>query len=244
MAEDMAWADEADAHCLEGFLHARLTGECLSLYKGGFHKQAAMEAMKQVELALRDKTGGPSEVSGVRLVRMAFDDDRGFYLHLRLDPEQQEAGRLLFEGAFKYYRNYAAHDGTKISPTIAVRVLILASELLDMLGASSRRLGGREGLEQFIRSTFGDGDMLVRALRALDGEWFGDDVVDGFFESLRKAGVSDDQFFAVVETGLIEVDEGPTMDPEWDTVTRFQLTADGARVIEWLEGPEASASRS
>ncbi len=227
---------------IDAFLHPRILKECLDLFDSGFFSQAALEAMEQVEVALRDHSGGSPNEFGVRLVRKVLDQEKGLYLHLSLDPKQQEAGRMLFEGAFRYYRNYAAHDGRNITGTGAGRVLILASEMLDMLGASERYIRGREGLERLIASKFGEPESFVAALRALDGEWFVDDVVDGFFERLAEAGISDDQMSVLVETGLLEIDQSPSRDPEFDTFSSFHLTQEGRKAIDLITGLTAETT--
>jgi len=49
---------------------------------------------------------------------------------------QLEAEKL-FIAAFSYYRNYAVHDGLKIDKVVCLRVMTLARELLDLIGAST-----------------------------------------------------------------------------------------------------------
>jgi hypothetical protein len=42
---------------LDTILHQRIIDKCMSLYKDGHFSHAAFESMKQVELALKEKSG-------------------------------------------------------------------------------------------------------------------------------------------------------------------------------------------
>ena len=122
---------------LDKFLHQRVIDKCKALYEDGHFSQAALESMKQVELALKERTEIGENLFGVRLVDHILGSGEGIKLKIPLGDELQEQAKLLFKGAFSYYRNYAAHDGSKIDETICIRVMMLASELLDLIAASS-----------------------------------------------------------------------------------------------------------
>src|SRR5947199_4684416 len=110
---------------IEHLLHPRLRDECLRLYESGHFKHAALEAMQSVESALREKGVAPTDTFGVRMVRKAFGRSSHIMLSVELGDKLQDAAAKLFEGAFSFYRNYAAHDGTRIDNQIALRVMIL-----------------------------------------------------------------------------------------------------------------------
>jgi len=44
-----------------------------------------------------------------------FSKGKGIRLKVPFGEEQQENAKLLFQGAFKYYRNYSAHQDTNIT---------------------------------------------------------------------------------------------------------------------------------
>jgi len=136
---------------LDKLLHQRIINKCKSLYENGHYPQAAFESMKQVELALKEKTETEDgkKLFGSRLVNQLFGSKKCIKLNVSFGDEMQKQAKLLFEGAFSYYRNYAAHDGSKIDRIICFRIMILASELLDIIGASAinfKEIGGVKGL--------------------------------------------------------------------------------------------------
>jgi uncharacterized protein (TIGR02391 family) len=138
---------------LKELLSPRIVKNCWQLYLDGHYKHAAHEAMIQVELALKEKRIVANGKYGKRLIEnlFAIDNPNKQYvkLHIPLGEELQKDAETLFKGAFGYYRNYSAHDGAKIDQRICVRVMIIASELLDLIDAaylSFSDIGGVPGL--------------------------------------------------------------------------------------------------
>lgn len=87
---------------LDTILHQRIIDKCMSLYQDGHFSCAALESMKQVELALKEisrtcekktcekitgkkRTGG--NLSGVNLVEKLLESKDGIKLTLPLDDE-------------------------------------------------------------------------------------------------------------------------------------------------------------
>ena len=103
-------------------------------------------------------------------------------LHVPFGEDLQEDAAKLFQGAFAYYRNYSAHDGSKIDRPSCQRIFILASELLYLIDASSIDLSTRKEISDVLESgifkNYGD---LVALLTIMDGHIFPDIVIDGFF---------------------------------------------------------------
>src|SRR3990172_8734880 len=106
--------------------HPRIVDSCLPLFNDGHYQHAALESMKQVEMALREKGIAPKDLFGKKLVSWVLGSGEHITLSVPLGDELQEKARTLFKGAFGYYRNYAAHDGIKIDKTICFRIMILA----------------------------------------------------------------------------------------------------------------------
>jgi uncharacterized protein (TIGR02391 family) len=100
---------------LEDLLSPRIVKHCMPLYSDGHYKHAAFEAMKQVELALKEKGEVKDKKFGVTLVRSLFGKGQGIKLRVPFGEDMQSKAEILFEGAFSYYRNYAAHDGRAIN---------------------------------------------------------------------------------------------------------------------------------
>ena len=185
---------------LDELLHQRIIDKCKSLYEDGHFPQAALESMKQVELAIKEKTGIGEKLFGVRLVNQVFGSEKGIKLKIPLGDELQKHAKTLFEGTFSYYRNYAAHDGSKIDETICIRVMVLASELLDLIGASSisfTEIGGVKGLIK--QGIFDDESQIADLLSFLSSQGFPFEISDGMFEDLAERGYSDRQYQAIFD---------------------------------------------
>jgi len=193
---------------IESLLHARILKHCKQLYIDGHHKHSAHEAMIQVELAIKEKlesAGTKNNGYGVFLITNLFGKDRlGIKLRIPLGDDLQSDAEILFKGAFKYYRNYCAHDGSQINSTICLRILILASELLDLIGISYlsfEDVGGVNGLVKV--GAFKDKSELLDLLDFLNGYTIEDDTCDGFYETFYEKGFAESQLTAVIELDLI-----------------------------------------
>ena len=227
---------------LDKILHQRIIDKCILLYKDGHFSPAALESMKQVELALKEKAGIKEKLFGVRLVDKLFGSGKSIKLTIPLGAELQEQGKSLFKGAFSYYRNYAAHDGSKINEVICIRIMVLASELLDLIAASSisfEEIGGVRGLiEQGI---FDDESQMSNLLSFLSSQVYPHEVFDGMFEDLYERGYTDHQYQSVFDLGLIEYkdeirDNSFSGEPaDLDTFGWLELTPIGQMVLNQVQ---------
>ncbi len=225
-------------------LHPRVIKHCKKLIDDGHFKHAALEAMTQVELALKEKSGVKNKY-GVRLAKSLFGQGKGIKLRVPFGEELQKQTEALFSGAFSYYRNYAAHDGTEIDNHVCSRVLIIASELLDLLGASDISFSDVGGIPGLINAgMFINDSQIYELLNYLDGSILSDHVCDGFYEELASKGLSDSHVQAVIETSLVEYISKPYIPSELnkddnvsppDELGSFQLTNLGAEVLENLK---------
>jgi uncharacterized protein (TIGR02391 family) len=221
---------------LDTILHQRIIDKCMSLYKDGHFSHAAFESMKQVELALKEKSGPDETLYGTRLVDKLLGPGKSIKLTIPLGEDLQKQANSLFKGAFSYYRNYAAHDGSRINKVICIRIMVLASELLDLIAASPisfTEIGGVEGLIK--HGIFADESRITGLLSLLLSEHCPDDCFDGLFEDLAYKGYTDNQYQSVFDLGLIvykEKDCGVVNDPlDAETIGWFELTPIGQKVF-------------
>jgi uncharacterized protein (TIGR02391 family) len=193
----------------DDILHPRIIKNCIPLFDDGHYPQSAHEALKQVELALKEKTG-IKKIYGVNLCKQLLGRGIGVKLRVPFGDDLQDKAKEYFTGVFGYYRNYAAHDGCDIDKTLGMRILIIASDLLDLIGASKisfKDIGGIDGLVK--EGIFQSKENLLNLLKLLDGYIIEDDIIDGLFEDLAYNGFSEDQYMAVFDIGLIEYMEEP-----------------------------------
>jgi uncharacterized protein (TIGR02391 family) len=224
----------------EKILHPRVLRHCKQLFSDGHYQHASAESMKQVELALKEKSGLKHKY-GVRLTRSLFGKGEGIKLIVPFGEELQKQAEALFSGSFSYYRNYAVHDGSKIDETICMRILIIASELLDLIGASDISFADTGGVAGLIDTgRFQSKTHLYELLKYLDGVILPDHVSDGMYEDLSYMGLSEVDVIAVTNMGLVEyisepyipseLDKGDAVMPP-DELGEFKLTTIGKAVL-------------
>ena len=222
--------------------HPRICISCLPLFYKGHYQYAALESMKQVELALRDKGIAPKNIFGDALIKWVLGNGEHITLSLPLGNDLQERARLLFKGAFGYYRNYAAHDGAKIDKKICFRVMVLASELLDLISASRRSYEGIGGIEGIIKAgIFANAQEFEEFLDFhLGQQIIGADYSD-FEVEFEAKGFKKIQWEYMFDLGLLRYDEQETpMDERFGIFEStllgvFELTDEGGKVLEELK---------
>lgn len=226
---------------LDLLLHKRILIECGQLFTDSQYKHAAREAMVQVEIALKEKSG-VKEKYGVNLIANLFGEGKGIKLRVPFGDDLQKDAEKLFKGAFAYYRNYCAHDGSRVDKKTALRILIIASELLDLIGASRlsfTKIGGMSGLVKY--GEFENPDRVFDLLLALNEFSLPDDDPDWLFDHLLKNGFTERQLQAVMDLGLLvyvsddfippsDIDKSTYLFPE--TIGWFALTELGKRELE------------
>lgn len=226
----------------EDLLHARIIKHCKKLVDDEHFKHAAREAMTQVELALKEKTGVKS-MYGVNLIKKIFGQGQSIKLRIPFGEELQKEAESLFRGAFSYYRNYAAHDGAKIDRSACLRILIVASELLELIGASDRSFADIGGIRGLIQTgIFKDKSQIHNLLIFLNDQVLPDHVCDGFYEDLKAKGGSNSQFQAILDLGFVEYLTEPYTPSEFESAYDapeelgiFRLTESGSTFLNELE---------
>lgn len=239
----------------EKYLSPRIVKHCLPVWNDGHYKHATHEAMIQVEQALKEKglIQKGSNIFGHTLISNLFgsgDKVKTTRLRVPLGEELQQQAEKYFQGVFSYYRNYIAHDGSQIDERIGFRVMIIASELLDLIDASSLSfsdIGGVKGLISI--GEFASEQQIVDVLQYLEPQFLPDGIVDGLFEELlEKFGFGDRQLGALFELDLIryfEDDYVPSTEERqevWnrfsppDTLAHFEITDLGWEFIKKIQG--------
>jgi hypothetical protein len=175
---------------------------------------------------------------GRNLVEAVFGSKDGIKLIIPLAENLQEDALDLFKGAFRYYRNYTAHEDSNINNVSCIRIMVLASELLDLIGASPisfTEIGGVKGLIK--HGIFTEESQIIDLLSFLSSQSCPDECFDGLFEDLAISGFTDHQYQSVFDLGLIEY-KYKTMDYifpkepfDLDTFGWFELTPIGQKVL-------------
>lgn len=232
----------------DDLLHRRVIDFSLPLYKDGHFKQAAHEAMIQVEEALREKGLYDKSLFGRRLTKFAFGNKAPITLEVPLGAEFQEQAQAYFESVFAYYRNYTAHESTRMDRLVCARILVVASELLELISASSIPFKGMETVDALINSElFKSRTEFYSLFNFLVGQQFWGEVFDAFFEDLANNGFSERQYTTMFDLGLVVyknqpwVHEDPWGDQCNDHYGWIEATPLGELVLAELQkGPNGS----
>jgi hypothetical protein len=127
---------------------------------------------------------------GAQLIGNLFAGKAGVKLCVPLGEELQNHAKKYFKGVFSYYRNYAAHDGSAIDEKIALRILIIASELLELIDASDLTLTDSGGVDGLVRiGQFANDKRLGVLLTLLDNYHMPESTYDGLYEDLAGSRV-------------------------------------------------------
>jgi uncharacterized protein (TIGR02391 family) len=113
-------------------IHPRIADDVRGEFLRGKFEAAVFTAMREVEIALREKSGATSDDYGQKLVNYAFGGT-GTLIDSTATAEEQAVGNL-FRGAIGAFKNPPSHRRVDFDdPTEAAEIVLLASLLLRIL---------------------------------------------------------------------------------------------------------------
>lgn len=116
-------------------LHPRIADKVWSAFMRGDFDIAVLQAMKSVEVAVREASG-LDDLIGVDLMRKAFHPKDGPLTDSTADAGEREARSALFAGAIGSYKNPHSHRDIQLDdPTEAAEIIMFSNHLLRIVDA-------------------------------------------------------------------------------------------------------------
>ncbi len=122
-------------------LHSRIREDVWELFHRGKYDTAVFEAMKAVEVAVREAAQYNDSDYGTDMIARAFHEDKGPLRDPNALPAERIARRSLFTGAHGSYKNPHSHRNVILdNPDEAAEIIALACHLLRIV--DSRKAAG------------------------------------------------------------------------------------------------------
>ncbi|PSO25205.1 TIGR02391 family protein [Bradyrhizobium sp. MOS002] len=118
-------------HLRREILNPRIADKVWSAFIRSEYDVAVFQAMKAVEVAVREASGFGAEELGVKLMRRAFNVENGPLTDMTAEMGERQACSDLFAGAIGSYKNSHSHRDVNLdNPDEAHELVMLANHLL------------------------------------------------------------------------------------------------------------------
>jgi uncharacterized protein (TIGR02391 family) len=125
-------------------LHPKMADKVWMAFMRGEFDVAAFQAMKAVEVAVRDATALPDSLLGTKLMQAAFAPENGPLTDMSAEGGERSGRLQFFVGAIACYKNPHSHRDVDLNdPAEAVEIILLANHLLRIVDARAKAKGDK-----------------------------------------------------------------------------------------------------
>ena len=123
-------------------LHRRIADKVWIAFMRGEFDVAAFQAMKAVEVSVREAGGFPDGFLGTKLMQAAFAPDNGPLTDMNAESGERLGRMHFFVGAIACYKNPHSHRDVNLDdPAEAVEIILLANHLLRIVDSREKARG-------------------------------------------------------------------------------------------------------
>ena len=120
-------------------LHPKIAGTVWMAFMRSEFDVAVFQAMKAVEVSVREAAGLTTKDIGTHLMRKAFDPDIGTLTDMTAEKAEREALSALFAGTIGSYKNPHSHRDVQLTdPAEAVEIIMIANHLLRIVDSRKK----------------------------------------------------------------------------------------------------------
>jgi len=119
------------------YVHPLIVQKSFSLLNQGQLESAVLQAYKTIETKTREKINATPEEYGVKLIRKAFNPERGPLTDYKLPKAERESFCNYIAGAFGFYKNPCSHRDVELDFISAFDRIVVASDLLKIIEAAN-----------------------------------------------------------------------------------------------------------